>query len=122
MALLYKVGGFNFRGSYAAGFRTPELKELYTESEKKASGATRLTIGNPDLDPEKSDNFTLSAEYTMRYFSLSVSAFMNNVRSMINYKMLIRRNGMLITLPMVRTMMRYRCVRISIKRRSKVLT
>ena len=88
VALLYKVGGFNFRGSYAAGFRTPELKELYTESEKKASGATRLTIGNPDLDPEKSDNFTLSAEYTMRYFSLSVSAFMNNVRSMINYKML----------------------------------
>lgn len=88
VALLYKVAGFNFRGSYAAGFRTPELKELYTESEKKASGATRLTIGNPDLDPEKSDNFTLSAEYTMRYFSLSVSAFMNNVRSMINYKIL----------------------------------
>ena len=88
VALLYKVGGFNFRGSYAAGFRTPELKELYTESEKKASGATRLTIGNPDLDPEKSDNFTLSAEYTMRFFSLSVSAFMNNVRSLINYKIL----------------------------------
>ena len=53
-ALLYKVGGFNFRGSYASGFRSPELAELYTFSESKRT--SRLTIGNENLKPEKSDN------------------------------------------------------------------
>ncbi len=88
VALLYKVGNFNFRGSYSSGFRSPDLKELFTESEKKSAGATRLTIGNPNLDPEKSDNYTLNVEYSMRTLSISVSAFMNNVRDMINYKTL----------------------------------
>lgn len=73
VALLYKVGGFNFRGSYASGFRSPELAELYTFSESKRT--SRLTIGNENLKPEKSDNLTLSAEYTNRNFSVSASGF-----------------------------------------------
>lgn len=86
VALLYKVGGFNFRGSYASGFRSPNLQEMYTETEKKTGGSTRLTIGNENLKPEKSDNVTLSAEYTNSRFSISASAFMNNIHDMINYR------------------------------------
>lgn len=86
VALLYKVGGFNFRGSYASGFRSPNLSEMYSVSEKKTGGSSRLTIGNENLKPEKSDNVTLSAEYTNRRLSVSVSAFLNNVRDMINYR------------------------------------
>ena len=88
VALLYKLGNFNFRASYASGFRTPSLKEIYTVSEKKSSGKTRLTIGNTDLEPEKSDNFTWNAEYSIGRFSIAVSAYLNNVRSMINYRTL----------------------------------
>lgn len=84
VALLYKVGGFNFRGSYASGFRSPELAELYTFSESKRT--SRLTIGNENLKPEKSDNLTLSAEYTNRNFSVSASGFYNHIRDMINYR------------------------------------
>lgn len=84
VALLYKVGGFNFRGSYASGFHSPELVELYTFSESKRT--SRLTIGNENLKPEKSDNLTLSAEYTNRNFSVSASGFYNHIRDMINYR------------------------------------
>lgn len=84
VALLYKVGGFNFRGSYASGFRSPELAELYTFSESKRT--SRLTIGNENLKPEKSDNLTLSTEYTNRNFSVSASGFYNHIRDMINYR------------------------------------
>ena len=84
VALLYKVGGFNFRGSYASGFRSPELAELYTFSESKRT--SRLTIGNENLKPEKSANLTLSAEYTNRNFSVSASGFYNHIRDMINYR------------------------------------
>lgn len=86
VALLYKTGCFNFRGSYASGFRSPSLSEMYTETEKKTGGGTRLTIGNENLKPEKNDNVTLSAEYTNSRFSMSVSAFMNNIRDLINYR------------------------------------
>ena len=86
IALLYKVGGFNFRGSYASGFRTPDLSALYITSESKTGSTRKYTIGNINLKPEKSDNYTLSAEYVHSRFSISVSAFANNVRDMINYR------------------------------------
>jgi Outer membrane receptor for ferrienterochelin and colicins len=39
VALMYKPGKFNFRASYAAGFRTPTLSELYaTDIAKKMTG------------------------------------------------------------------------------------
>ena len=70
----YKVGGFNFRGSYAAGFRTPELKELYTESEKKASGATR---GFESTDTKE---FDLTLGYSIGGFSVSVTDYWFNTQ------------------------------------------
>lgn len=86
VALLYKVNGLNLRGAYAMGFRSPDLSELYSLYESQRTG--RLTIGNLSLKPEKSDNFTLSAEYTHRRFSVAASGFHNKIRDMINYRTL----------------------------------
>lgn len=83
VALMYKPGKFNFRASYAAGFRTPTLSELYATDIAKKND--RLTIGNLDLKPEKNDYFSLSAEYVHERFSVSVNAFYNNIRDMIDY-------------------------------------
>ena len=67
---MYKPGKFNFRASYAAGFRTPTLSELYATDIAKKND--RLTIGNLDLKPEKNDYFSLSAEYVhVAFFCIS---------------------------------------------------
>lgn len=47
-----------------------------------------MTIGNLDLKPEKNDYFSLSAEYVHERFSVSVNAFYNNIRDMIDYNMI----------------------------------
>lgn len=82
-ALMYKLGDFNFRASYATGFRTPTLSEIYATDVAKTND--RLTIGNVNLKPEKSNYFALNAEYVHGRFSLSVNAFHNKIRDMIDY-------------------------------------
>ena len=44
-----------------------------------------MTIGNLDLKSEKNNYFSLSAEYVHERFSVSVNAFYNNIRDMIDY-------------------------------------
>lgn len=85
-ALMYHPGNFNFRASYATGFRTPTLSQLYATDESKT--ANRFTVGNPDLKPEKSNFFSLNGEYTCSRFSVSVTGFYNDVKDMIDYKVL----------------------------------
>lgn len=83
VALMYKPGKFNFRASYAAGFRTPTLSELHATDIAKKND--RLTIGNLDLKPEKNDYFSLNATYVHERFSVSVHTFYNKIRDMIDY-------------------------------------
>lgn len=86
VALLYKLYGFNFRASYAAGFRTPTLSQLYATDVAKTND--RLTLGNTKLKPEKNDYYSFNAEYVHSRFSITATAFLNNVRNMINYRTL----------------------------------
>lgn len=84
VALMYKLGGLNLRAAYAAGFRTPTLSQLYATDESKT--ASRYTVGNPNLKPEKNNFYSLNAEYNYRWLSVSVTGFINDVRDMINYR------------------------------------
>ena len=84
VALMYKLGKFNFRGSFATGFRTPTLSELYATDVAKTND--RLTIGNLKLKPEKSNYFSFNAEYTHNRFSISANAFYNQIRDMIDFR------------------------------------
>ena len=82
--LFYHVGNFRFRASYASGYRTPTLSQMYATDQAKTSA--RFTINNTNLRPEKNDFWKLNAEFSNRWMSLSVNAFINKIRDMINYR------------------------------------
>ena len=84
VALSYKWGDLNFRASYASGFRTPTLSQLYATDVAKTTDM--VTIPNFNLKPEKSDYFMLNAEYVHNRISFSVSGYINKIRDLINYR------------------------------------
>lgn len=69
------------RTSYATGFRSPSLKELYTNWDHL--GMFQI-IGNPDLSPEKNRNISLSAVYSGNGLYVSANAFHNNIRNKLD--------------------------------------
>ena len=60
LALVYKFPWMTFRANYASGFRAPTLKEMYMHFDMGNMGY--WIIGNPDLEPEKSNNFNVAIE------------------------------------------------------------
>ena len=76
LSAMFKTGAWTFRGGYAAGFRTPTLKELYTSWDHQGMF---ILAGNPDLKPEKSHNLQLSAEYTRGPIDVSVNGYYNHI-------------------------------------------
>ena len=75
--------GVVFRGSYAKGFRAPTLKELYLYF----VDSNHYILGNPDLEPELSDNFQLSMDWDIMSepnLTFSVSAFYNDIKDKID--------------------------------------
>ena len=63
-AVVYKFPWMTFRANYASGFRAPTLKEMYMHFDMGNMGY--LLRGNPDLKPEKSNNFNVAIERTNR--------------------------------------------------------
>ena len=82
LSALYKLKDFNFRATYAKGFKAPTMKELYYHYEKRG----KLYLGNTNLDPQTSDYYSASVEYINKKMSISLSAYRNNVEDMINYQ------------------------------------
>ena len=64
LAFVYKAPWMTFRANYASGFRAPTLKEMYMHFDMGNMGY--MLIGNPDLKPEKSNNFNVALERTNR--------------------------------------------------------
>jgi len=81
LAMNYRPGEFNLRGSFGRGFRAPTLKELYMDF--NVPGAPIKIIGNPNLKPENSNYFSLSTEYTHATFNVSVIAQYNDLNNLI---------------------------------------
>jgi outer membrane receptor for ferrienterochelin and colicins len=73
------------RLSYAKGFRSPSLKELYF----KYTQLDHLVYGNPDLKAEYSNNTSASVNYTtpLKTSSLGItlSGFYNQIKNKIDY-------------------------------------
>lgn len=84
IALFYNICGFKARASYAGGYRTPTLSQLYATDQAKTNA--RYTINNTSLKPEKNNFFNLNLEYGNSWFNVSVSGFINKIRDMINYR------------------------------------
>ncbi|MFA8434106.1 MAG: TonB-dependent receptor domain-containing protein [Marinifilaceae bacterium] len=86
LSALYKLSQFNFRATYANGFKVPSLKELFYEYEKESMGSHRLYLGNRNLKPQKSNYYSLSAEYQIEDLTLSFTAFDNQIKDLIDYR------------------------------------
>ena len=85
--LMYAPGNFRLRATYSAGFRAPGLDELYYHYFSVNRGKAQIIFGNKDLKPEKSNYFSLNAEYRSNIIAVSVTGFMNRI-----YDMVIRQN------------------------------
>ena len=80
VAVRYKWNRCSLRGSYASGFRAPTLKEMYMSFNM---ANIFMIYGNPDLKPESSHNFSVSAEYLNGNYNLTVNGFYNLVDNRI---------------------------------------
>ena len=72
LAIVYKYPWMTLRANYASGFRAPTLKEMYMHFDMGNMGY--MILGNPDLKPEKSNNFNVAIERTNR---ISNSGFLD---------------------------------------------
>ena len=82
--LFFHAGAFRLRANYAGGYRTPTLSQLYATDQAKT--ASRYTLYNTQLKPEKYHFVNINAEYTNTWMSVSVTGFLNKIRDMINYR------------------------------------
>ena len=81
--LMYAPGNFRFRATYSAGFRAPGLDELYYHYFSVNRGKAQISFGNQDLKPEKSNYFSLNAEYRTQLLAISVTGFLNRINDMV---------------------------------------
>ncbi|MCD8482051.1 MAG: TonB-dependent receptor [Verrucomicrobia bacterium] len=74
------------KGGYGRGFRAPTLKQ--SSAEYRFEGAHTF-VGNPDVGPETSESYELSALYEVNgNLSFSVSVFRNNITDLIATELL----------------------------------
>ena len=82
--LLYSKNNLRYRISFSEGFRSPTLKELFFEFIDVNHNIT----GNPNLVPEKSNNFQSSLTYTTQknnlFSSLTAEFFYNLIYNKID--------------------------------------
>lgn len=84
IAVLYKKGDFRLRASYALGYKSPTVKELYYNYTATLGGGSLTAYhGNKDLKAQTSQYASVGAEYAGRKFQASVTAYANFLRNMI---------------------------------------
>ena len=83
VSAMWKIGNpWRLRATWSQGFKTPTTKELYYRYVRQMSG-TYLYLGNTQLNPQTSNYYSVSGEYTWQGLSLTVSAYYNKVDNMI---------------------------------------
>lgn len=70
--LWHGTDNLTLRASYAQGYRSPILQELYIDT---SMGSTGTTYANPDLKPETSDNFDIGARWNSTGLSADLAIF-----------------------------------------------
>lgn len=85
LSLLSKIGPINLRATYASGYKTPTLKELFARNELSHKGSYNLYLGNTELKPQSSDYYALAVEYNKDAISLSATLYNNELKDLISY-------------------------------------
>lgn len=70
--LWHGTDNLTLRASYAQGYRSPILQEMYIDT---SMGSTGTTYANPDLKPETSDNFEIGARWNSTGLSADLAIF-----------------------------------------------
>ncbi len=87
---------WQLRASYAQGFRSPSIKELFFYF----VDASHYIIGNPDLLAETSDNVQLILDYDKRWnasrLQITLTGFYNDIRNKIDLFDYVEVNGELV--------------------------
>ncbi len=90
LSAMFRLHNVTFRGGYAAGFRSPSLKELYGEFNH---GGMFKIYGNTDLKPETSHHASLSGEWTAGIFNFSVTGYSNWFKDRIAMRVRVSSTG-----------------------------
>ncbi len=80
LATVYKFNKVTLRANYANGFRAPSLKEMYMHFDMGNMGY--MIIGNPEVKPEKSNNFNLAVEHSNKVTDAGVFSGQYNMTLM----------------------------------------
>ena len=83
VTLKYAPGNLRFRATYSAGFRAPGLDELYYHYFSVNRGKPQIIFGNQNLKPEKSNYFSLNAEYRTQVIAVSLTGYLNRINDMV---------------------------------------
>lgn len=86
VSLMYKMADFNVRGTYAMGYRSPGIDELYYHMLKPMGSRHIITFGNPDLKAETSNYVSVNMEYRTTAFTVALTGYLNFVRNMVTSK------------------------------------
>lgn len=98
--LIFNVGllwrttdNLSLRASYAQGYRSPILQELYVDTSMGQPGS--MTYANSDLKPETSDNFEIGARWNSAAVSTDLALFYSQADNYIAtiYKELVPGKG-----------------------------
>ena len=73
------------RAGYSGGFRSPTLKELYTNWFHPWGGGFQL-MGNKNLRPETSDNFNISIDFNFKKLNLTFITQYSKIKDKINLR------------------------------------
>ena len=82
---LLKVEKFSFRGGFSTGFRSPTLKELFTNWFHPWGGGFQI-MGNQHLKPETSRNFNFSVDYDTTKLNVTAMTQLSSVREKIGFR------------------------------------
>lgn len=79
---MFKIDAFTLRGGYASGFRSPTLKELYTNWFHPWGGGFQI-MGNKKLTPETSHNATFSVDFNAKKWNITAITQFSKVKDKI---------------------------------------
>ncbi|GGB59314.1 catecholate siderophore receptor CirA [Tistrella bauzanensis] len=72
------------KGGVSTGFKAPTLRQLSPDSRVLSCRGGCVILGNPDLKPEESVNYELSAGYDTGDWGATVTIFRNDIENLID--------------------------------------
>lgn len=78
------VGPFRIHASAGTGFIAPEANQLASLATQVVGAQTRITRGNPDLNPEESESYDIGLGYDDGLFGFDLTWFRMDVKNRIS--------------------------------------